>query len=160
MAAPDGQLWDVLTFEAQPLAQDVAAHGEDRGPGPAPELRTILGSRGSRRLHPVSYRWRVVTTLMQDDSGLLPEDSVRLTGYQYVDWQFDGDDLIYVVRTASRGARNFHRLQSHPVRPRARLPIPALATVRQAQASRPNDGDVAGWEVIKQQVPTPFDSPA
>ena len=54
------------------------------------------------------YRWRVVKTLLQDDSGLLPEDSVRLTGYQYVDWQFDGDDLIYVVRTASRGARNFH----------------------------------------------------
>ena len=76
--------------------------------GPAPQLRTILGSRGSRRLHPVSYRWRVVKTLLQDDSGLLPEDSVRLTGYQYVDWQFDGDDLIYVVRTASRVARNFH----------------------------------------------------
>ena len=47
-------------------------------------------------------------TLLQDDSGLEPEDSVRLTGYQYVDWQFDGDDLIYVVRTAARGARNFH----------------------------------------------------
>ena len=31
-----------------------------------------------------------------------------LTGFQYVDWQFDGDDLIYVVRTAYRGARNFH----------------------------------------------------
>ena len=54
------------------------------------------------------YRWRVVKTLLQDDSGLEPEDSVRLTGYQYVDWQFDGDDLIYVVRTAARGARNFH----------------------------------------------------
>ena len=54
------------------------------------------------------YRWRVVKTLLQDDSGLAPEDSVRLTGYQYVDWQFDGDDLIYVVRTAARGARNFH----------------------------------------------------
>ena len=39
---------------------------------------------------------------------LEPEDSVRLTGYQYVGWQFDGDDLIYVVRTANRGARNFH----------------------------------------------------
>ena len=53
-------------------------------------------------------RWRVVKRLIEDDSGLLPEDSLRLTGYQYVDWQFDGDDLIYVVRTAARGARNFH----------------------------------------------------
>ena len=106
MAAPDGQLWDVLTFEAQPLAQDVAAMVkiEDQGR----RLSFEPGRRGSRRLHPASYRWRVVKTLLQDDSGLLPEDSVRLTGYQYVDWQFDGDDLIYVVRTASRGARNFH----------------------------------------------------
>ena len=46
-------------------------------------------------------------SLVQDDSGLEPEDSVLLAGYQYVDWQFDGDALIYVVRTAARGARNF-----------------------------------------------------
>ena len=168
VAAPDGQLWDVLTFEAQPLAQDVAAmvkiedqgrrlsfepSSEAEGPGgfiPFPggkakftvrrdpvsgayltlsnvvpdqdwlisrwqasqqqgvhlhqRQRNVLGLCASDDL----YRWRVVKTLMQDDSGLLPEDSVRLTGYQYVDWQFDGDDLIYVVRTASRGARNFH----------------------------------------------------
>ena len=25
-----------------------------------------------------------------------------------MDWRFDGDDLIYVVRTAHRSARNFH----------------------------------------------------
>ena len=29
-------------------------------------------------------------------------------GFQYVDWQFDGDDLIYLVRTAYDGAHNYH----------------------------------------------------
>ena len=52
--------------------------------------------------------WRLVETLMQDGSGLTPEDSARLTGFQYVDWQFDGDDIIYLVRTAYRGAIRFH----------------------------------------------------
>lgn len=52
--------------------------------------------------------WRVVKTLMEDDTGLTPEDSIRLTGFQYVDWQFDGDDIIYLVRAAYRGAIRFH----------------------------------------------------
>ena len=52
--------------------------------------------------------WRVVTTLMKDDTGLTPEDSARLTGFQYVDWQFDGNDIIYLVRTAYRGAFRYH----------------------------------------------------
>lgn len=33
---------------------------------------------------------------------------MRGTGFQYVDWQFDGEDLIYVVRVAYDGAHNFH----------------------------------------------------
>jgi hypothetical protein len=37
------------------------------------------------------------------------EDSIRLTGFQYTDWQFDGDnDIIFAVRSAYRGAANFH----------------------------------------------------
>ncbi len=52
--------------------------------------------------------WRHVKTLLKDDSGLSYEDSIRLTGFQYVDWQFDGDDLIYLVRTAHRGAVRYH----------------------------------------------------
>ena len=45
---------------------------------------------------------------MRDDSGLPPEASILLTGFQYIDWQFDGDDIIYMVRTGYRGAHNFH----------------------------------------------------
>ena len=46
--------------------------------------------------------------LMEDDSGLSPGDSIRLTGFQYADWQFDGDDILYLVRTAYRGALRYH----------------------------------------------------
>ena len=166
---PDGQMWDILTFEARPLFPDVAAavRIDDAGrrltfappngltadgflafPGgkakftlrrdprsgtyltlsnvvPDPDwLRShwlaseqvTVGLRKHPRQRNVMALcasddlrvWRVVKTLLADDSGLSPDDSVRLTGYQYVDWQFDGDDLIYVVRTAARGARNFH----------------------------------------------------
>ena len=45
---------------------------------------------------------------MTDESGLSAEDSMRLTGFQYVDWQFDGDDIIYLARTAYRGAIRYH----------------------------------------------------
>ncbi len=43
---------------------------------------------------------------------LLHHDDTAKHGFQYVDWQFDGDDIIAAVRTAfdddSGGAHNFH----------------------------------------------------
>jgi len=43
---------------------------------------------------------------------LLQHPDVKLHGFQYVDWQFDGDDLIAACRTAfdddSDGAHNNH----------------------------------------------------
>lgn len=63
--------------------------------------------------------WRLVRTLLADDQGLSEADSIRLTGFQYVDWQFDGDDLIYLVRTAYAGAPNHHdsnRITFHRLR--------------------------------------------
>ena len=29
-------------------------------------------------------------------------------GFQYVDFEFDGDDIIFLCRTALNGAANFH----------------------------------------------------
>ncbi len=69
-----------------------------------PRQRNILSLSAS----PDLVNWRLVKTLMRDQSGLTPEDSARLTGFQYVDWQFDGDDIIYLVRTAYRGAVRYH----------------------------------------------------
>lgn len=70
----------------------------------APAQRNVLSLAVSDDLR----AWRLVCPLRQDDSGLPWNLSVKLTGFQYVDWQFDGDDLIYLVRTAHRGAHNFH----------------------------------------------------
>lgn len=69
-----------------------------------PAQRNILSLAASRDLR----TWTVVKRLLEDDSGLPWDLSLRLTGFQYVDWQFDGEDLIYLVRMAHRGARNFH----------------------------------------------------
>jgi hypothetical protein len=69
-----------------------------------PRQRNILALAASENLRD----WRLVNTLMKDESGLSYEDSIRLTGFQYVDWQFDGNDIIYLVRTAYRGAVRYH----------------------------------------------------
>jgi hypothetical protein len=166
VADPSGRLWDILTFEAIPLAAEKAARIMilDEGkriefdpltgfidfPGSKakfsirrdPEtgvylslvnnladaqlLQRMAASAGGMdtRLHrhyPMRQRnvlsltvsedlwnWRVVKTVLEDDTGLSTKDAIRLTGFQYVDWQFDGDDLIFLVRTAYRGAQNFH----------------------------------------------------
>jgi hypothetical protein len=69
-----------------------------------PNQRNVLSLYMSEDL----IEWRYVRTLLRDESGLCSEDSIRLTGFQYVDWQFDGEDIIFLVRTAYRGARNYH----------------------------------------------------
>eukprot|EP01047_Picozoa_sp_COSAG01_P041988 COSAG01_NODE_3641_length_5838_cov_3.651333_2_plen_1151_part_00 len=56
----------------------------------------------------VNGEWVVCDTLLYDDSGLEYVDSVRLTGFQYVDWIFDGADILYIVRTSYRGANTYH----------------------------------------------------
>mgnify|MGYP005626757933 FL=1 len=145
VADRDGQLWNILRFHSDPLADKAAmvqlsadgtALAFDPGTGfidfpggmtkftirwdestaqylalcnnntdPArPAQRNILSLCASPDLR----NWRVVKTLVEDESGLSWGDSLKLTGFQYVDWQFDGDHLIYLVRTAWRGARNFH----------------------------------------------------
>ncbi|MBZ0302392.1 MAG: glycoside hydrolase [Anaerolineae bacterium] len=165
VVAPDGQLWNILTFEAKGLWAEKAPRIkiEDEGKritfDPATGFIDFPGCKAKfsirrdpvtgkylslvnnlasldllkqmaesstlttrvHRHHPARQRnivnltvsddlwnWRVVKTLVSDDTGLSPEDSIRLTGFQYVDWQFDGGDLIYAVRTAYRGALNFH----------------------------------------------------
>lgn len=74
---------------------------------------TVKGFASQRNLLTLSCsedlrNWRVIKTIVEDESGLKEDDSLRLTGFQYVDWQFDGDDIIYLVRTAYRGAVRFH----------------------------------------------------
>ena len=67
---------------------------------------------------------RHVRSLLEDDSGLSHLGSLEQIGFQCVDWQFDGVDLVYLGRTAYDGAHNchdanritFHRLESYGAR--------------------------------------------
>ncbi len=80
-----------------------------------PSQRNLLSLCVSKDLR----AWKVKATLLSDDSGLSEEDSAKLTGFQYVDWQFDGEDIIALVRTAFDGAPNFHdsnRIVFHRIR--------------------------------------------
>lgn len=52
--------------------------------------------------------WYERKDLLWDDTGLVPELSARLTGFQYADWRISGDDLLYLVRAAYRGAHDYH----------------------------------------------------
>ena len=60
------------------------------------------------RGNPTLLRWFDCYILLRDESGLEQAESLRLTGFQYTDWQFDGDDIIYMVRCAYDGSHNFH----------------------------------------------------
>lgn len=69
-----------------------------------PSQRNILSLHISDDL----IHWRHGKTLLEDDLNLPREESLRQTGFQYVDWQFDGEDIIYLVRVAYDGAHNYH----------------------------------------------------
>ncbi|HUT01840.1 MAG TPA: hypothetical protein VM031_05260 [Phycisphaerae bacterium] len=143
--APNGEIWNILRFNADPEVDKAAivrvsadgtlvtfdpANGFIDFPGGGhkftirrdpvtglyftlvndntdpnyPSQRNLLSLFASADL----IIWEHLTTLLEDDQDLLWAQSVALTGFQYADWQFDGDDLIYLVRTAYDGAPNYH----------------------------------------------------
>ena len=52
--------------------------------------------------------WTHRKVLLEDNLESDPDLSYKKTGFQYVDWVFDGDDIMYLSRTAYDGAHNFH----------------------------------------------------
>lgn len=66
----------------------------------APETkRNLLSLLASDDLR----EWRTVCDLIDRSS-----DDPKAIGFQYVDFEFSGDDIIYQCRTAMNGAHNFH----------------------------------------------------
>ena len=85
---------------------------------------------GQRNILSLSYskdlvNWTIgIDHLLYDDTDLEFNDSLRYTGFHYVDWQFDqvssnessciewncngGSDIIYLIRTSYRGANTYH----------------------------------------------------
>lgn len=52
-------------------------------------------------------QWHIVRDILDYETNGWPEDFKKV-GFQYVDWIFDGDDILFASRTAINGAYNFH----------------------------------------------------
>jgi hypothetical protein len=52
-------------------------------------------------------QWDIVKDVLDYEHNGWPEDNKKV-GFQYVDWIFDGDDILYASRTAINGAHNYH----------------------------------------------------
>ena len=90
------------------------------------DQRNLLSFSYSKDLVNLSDWHTTEKYLLYDDTGLTFNDSLRYTGFHFVDWQFDrssttsgqasciewncdgGPDIIYVIRTAYRGANSYH----------------------------------------------------
>ena len=73
----------------------------------AEDQRNILSLCSSNDMR----TWIEHAVILKDDTGFTPFDSIRYTGFHYVDWQFDGKDfenIIMTVRTAYRGSVSYH----------------------------------------------------
>lgn len=70
------------------------------------------------------WNWTTCGTLLSDDTGMPPADSARYTGFHYVDWVFDSDDILYSVRAGYRGSNTFHNANRLLVKR-----LPSFATV-------------------------------
>ncbi|WP_176706004.1 sialidase family protein [Paenibacillus hemerocallicola] len=77
----------------------------NKGEDPA---KHVLRETLSLFVSPDLREWRFAAALLHDDLGYPSQESKRRTGFQYVDFQFDGNDIIYIVRTAYDGANSFH----------------------------------------------------
>ncbi len=65
--------------------------------------RNVLALTSSKDLK----KWNVNYTILETNRGAALNKQNK-TGYQYVDWQFDGNDIIAVCRTAMNGADTYH----------------------------------------------------
>ncbi len=75
----------------------------NRVSSPNVRQRNILTLTRSHNL----YDWEIVRDILNYEDNGWPEDNTKV-GFQYVDWQFEGEDIIALSRTAINGAWNFH----------------------------------------------------
>jgi len=65
-----------------------------------PGMRSVLSLSSSTDL----VNWTLHGDILRDDSPW----AVQYTGFQYVDWLFDGPDMLAAVRMGFNGSHNFH----------------------------------------------------
>jgi hypothetical protein len=59
------------------------------------------------------HAWTVVKTVLYDDTGVPAYMSELGTGFQYVDFQVEGDTIIFAARAGYRGSNNYHNANRH-----------------------------------------------
>ncbi len=52
--------------------------------------------------------WTHIKTIIQDNSAMSWQDSLEDIGFQYVVWEFHGDDIIFITRTSYDGGETYH----------------------------------------------------
>ena len=52
--------------------------------------------------------WQFCAVVLWDDTGLPVADSIKHTGLQYLDWQFNHTDIVTAVRAGYRGSSTYH----------------------------------------------------
>ncbi|RKN78997.1 sialidase family protein [Paenibacillus ginsengarvi] len=57
---------------------------------------------------PDLLHWSFAKLLIRDDSQLSVPYSIAKVGFQYADWHWDGDDIIFAARTSYDGADTYH----------------------------------------------------
>ena len=65
--------------------------------------KTMIRDYLALLVSPDLENWEIACDLY-DYRGIDPDH----IGFQYVDFEFDGDDIIYLCRTAINGANSFH----------------------------------------------------
>jgi hypothetical protein len=104
-----------FTIRRDPLTGSYLTLSNGVADGTASTNRSTLSLYRSTDLR----HWQHCSTLLQDDTGLSNEHAAQQVGFQYVDWQFDGKDIIYLVRMAYKNAHNYHdanRITFHRIR--------------------------------------------
>ena len=99
---------------------------------PSTNERSILTLNSS----PDLTSWTVEGTILEDSN-------TAFVGFQYVDWQFDGNDIVAASRTAFSGADNFHDtnyLTFHRIRNYA-----ATSKVQSVTLNVAEDTEITNW---------------
>lgn len=99
---------------------------------PASNNRSILNLNSSTDL----VNWTTEGTILQDSD-------TESVGFQYVDWRFDGSDIVAAIRTAYSGADNFH--DSNYLTFRRIRNYAATSSVQQVTLDVAEDTELTNW---------------
>lgn len=98
--------------------------------------------------------WEILKNVVQCDRPINWDESLSSTGFQYIDWHFDGDDILFVSRTAydsntsnpykawhNANLMTFHRIENYA----SLCPEVLLVDSFENDFSKWTDGGTTDW---------------